>query len=63
MSKRFDNKRLLYILTGLVLVMILTMVLKTNRQRSTIGSNLFDIDTSAVHRIVFIPGKICRRNF
>lgn len=63
MSKRFDNKRLLYILTGLVLVMILTMVLKTNRQRSTIGSNLFDIDTSAVHRIVFIPGKSAGETF
>lgn len=63
MSKRFDNKRLLYILAGLVLVLILTTVFKTNRQRSNIGSKLFDIDTAAVHKIVFIPRKTAGEPF
>lgn len=57
MSKRFDNKRLLYILAGLVGLLVLTILLKVPAKQSTLKSFVAEVDTSDVSRIIFIPKK------
>jgi hypothetical protein len=55
MSKRYDNRKLLYILGGLVVVLTLTFLVKIPRQKSTLKGTLVNLDTSAVSRIVMTP--------
>ena len=55
MSKRFDNRRLLVILAGLLVLLLLTVVIKMPRQRSTLKGNLVDIDTASVGKIIITP--------
>ncbi len=55
MSKRFDNKRLLMILGGLVVLLLLTVLIKIPRERSTLKGNLVEIDTSSVGKIIITP--------
>jgi Domain of unknown function (DUF4340) len=52
MSKRFNNKRLLYLLTGLIAIMILTMLIKIPKEKATFKSNIVDFDTSTVSKII-----------
>lgn len=55
MTKRFDNKRLLMILAGLVVLLLLTVLVKMPRERSTLKGNLVEIDTSSVSKIIITP--------
>ena len=55
MSKRFDNKRILYILAGLIVILALTILVKVPREKATIKEKLVDIDTSRVNKIIIIP--------
>ncbi len=55
MSSRFNNKKLVIILSGLIIVLILTMVVKIPKERSTLTARLFDIDTSRVSKIIITP--------
>jgi len=55
MSKRFDNKRILYILAGLIILLGLTLLIKTPRERATIKVKLVEIDTSRVNKIIIHP--------
>jgi hypothetical protein len=55
MSNRFDNKKLLFILAGLLLVLLFTLIIKIPKQKSTIKDKLVDIDTAEVYRIAVIP--------
>ena len=55
MSKRFDNKRLLMILAGLVVLLLLTVLIKMPRERSTLKGNLVEIDTSSAGKIIITP--------
>lgn len=55
MSKRFDNKKLLLVLTGLLAVLLLTLVVRTPKKRSTIREKLVDFDTASVGRILITP--------
>ncbi|MGC1392149.1 MAG: DUF4340 domain-containing protein [Bacteroidales bacterium] len=52
MSKRFNNKRLLYLLSGLIIILILTVVIKIPKENATFKSNIVDFDTSAVSKII-----------
>jgi hypothetical protein len=52
MSKRFNNKRLLYLLAGLTVILILTILIKIPKEKATFRSNIVDLDTSAVIRII-----------
>lgn len=52
MSKRFNNKRLLYLLVGLVAILILTILIKIPKEQATFRSNIVDFDTSAVSKII-----------
>jgi hypothetical protein len=55
MSKRFDNKRILYILAGLIVILALTILVKLPREKATIKEILVEIDTAKVDRIIIFP--------
>jgi len=52
MSDRFNNKRLLYLLSGLIAILILTVVIKIPKEKATFKSSIADFDTSAVSKII-----------
>jgi hypothetical protein len=55
MSNRFDNKRLIFILVGLLVILLVTIMVKIPKEKSTIKERLVDIDTSSVYRMIIIP--------
>jgi hypothetical protein len=55
MTKRFDNKKLLFLLAGLIVILILTVIIKIPRQNGTLKSRIADFDTSAVKKIIIHP--------
>jgi hypothetical protein len=55
MSKRFDNKKLFFLLAGLSVIMILTMVVKIPKDNATFISRIFELDTLKVSKIVLFP--------
>jgi hypothetical protein len=55
MSKRFDNKRLFFILGGLLAILLLTIIVKIPKERSTLKSTLVDVDTAEVVKIIITP--------
>jgi hypothetical protein len=52
MSKRFNNKRLVYLLSGLITILILTLLVKIPKENATFKSHIVDFDTSAVIKII-----------
>ena len=52
MNNRFNNKRLLYLLTGLITILIVTMLIKIPKEKATFKSDIVDFDTSAVIKII-----------
>ncbi len=52
MNKRFDNKRLLYLLSGLIAILILTVFIKIPREKATFKSSIVNFDTSDVSTII-----------
>jgi hypothetical protein len=55
MSKRFDNKKLLYVLGVLAAILLVTFLVKIPGEKATIKEKLLDIDTSRVEKIIVIP--------
>jgi hypothetical protein len=55
MSNRFNNRRLLYILAGLGLILLLTTVIKAPKERATLKSKIVEFDTSDVSKIIIHP--------
>jgi hypothetical protein len=55
MSSRFNNKRLLYLLVGLIAILFLTVVVKIPKEKATLKSNIVQVDTSEVNRIILYP--------
>jgi hypothetical protein len=56
MSKRFDNKKLFYILAGLLVILLLTVVVKIPKEKATLKERLVAVDTADVVKIVITPG-------
>jgi hypothetical protein len=52
MSNRFDNKRLFFLFSALVAILILTVIIKIPKEKATFKSNFADFDTAAVTRII-----------
>ena len=52
MSNRFNNRRLLIVLSVLAAILILTMVLKIPKERATFISRVASFDTASVTRII-----------
>jgi len=55
MSKRFNNKKLIYLLAGLIVILLLTIIVKIPKENATIKSRLFDLDTLQVSKIILYP--------
>ena len=55
MSKRFDNKRLFIVLAVLLSILLLTVIVKIPKERSTLKSTLVEFDTAVVDRIIITP--------
>ena len=55
MSKRFDNKKILYILAGLIVLLAVTFLVKIPREKSTIREILIELDTAKVNKIAVLP--------
>jgi hypothetical protein len=55
MSNRFDNKKLLYLLIGLIAILLLTVVIKIPKERATLRSKIVEFDTSEVNKIILYP--------
>lgn len=52
MSKRFNNKRLLYILAALVVILILTLYVRIPGKNATLKSSILELDTTEVNKII-----------
>ena len=57
MSKRFDNKKLLYVFGVLLVILLLTVFVRIPRQNSTLKGAIIKIDTTAVSKIAIMPGN------
>jgi hypothetical protein len=55
MSNRFNNKRLLYLLTGLIVILAITVLIKIPKEKATLKSKIVSLDTSLVSRIILYP--------
>lgn len=55
MSNRFNNKRLLYLLTGLTVILAITVIIKIPKEQATLKSKIVSLDTSMVNRIILYP--------
>jgi len=55
MSNRFNNKRLLFLLAGLIAILVLTVIVKVPKENATIKSKIVDLDTVSVSRIILYP--------
>lgn len=52
MSKRFNNKRLIFLLLGLAVILIMTLLVKIPKENATFRSHIVDFDTSSVNKII-----------
>jgi hypothetical protein len=55
MSKRFNNRRLFYILSISGILLILTYLFKVPKESATLKSSLAEFDTASVNSIIFYP--------
>lgn len=55
MSKRFDNRRMLYVLVGLVIILSLTILVKIPSEKATLKERLVDLDSARVSKIILTP--------
>lgn len=61
MSNRFDNKKLLYLLGILLVILFLTLIVKIPGGKATIKNKLVEFDTLEVSRIILNP-RISKEN-
>ncbi|HUX96538.1 MAG TPA: DUF4340 domain-containing protein [Bacteroidales bacterium] len=55
MSSRFDNKRLLYILAALIVILAFTVLIKIPKERATLKDRIVEFDTTEVSKIILNP--------
>jgi hypothetical protein len=55
MSRRFDNKKLLYLLAGMTVILLLTIIIRIPGESATLRSKIVEFDTSEVGRILLFP--------
>jgi hypothetical protein len=55
MSKRFDNKKLLILLAGLVAILFLTTIIRIPKENATLRDKIVEFDTSDVAGIILYP--------
>ncbi len=55
MSNRFNNKKLLYLLAGLIAILLLTVLVKIPKENGTLKNRIVNFDTAAVDEIIIYP--------
>jgi Domain of unknown function (DUF4340) len=55
MSSGFNNRRLLYLLLGLIAILFLTILIKIPKEKATLKSKIIEFDTSEVSKILLFP--------
>ncbi len=55
MSSRFDNKKLIYLIAGLGIILTLTILVRIPKERATLKSKITDFDTMEVSKIIIYP--------
>lgn len=55
MNNRFNNKRLIYLVSGLIVILILTMLFKVPREKATFKSKIVELDSAEVSEIMLYP--------
>ena len=55
MSKRFDNKKLVFLLGGLIALTLITFIVKIPKENATLKSRIFEVDTVEVSRVIIYP--------
>jgi hypothetical protein len=55
MSKRFDNKKLIYLIAGLIVLLVVTMVVRIPKESATLKSRIVEFDTTAASKIIIYP--------
>jgi hypothetical protein len=63
MSKRFDNRKLIFLLAALLVILLLTVIVKIPGERSTLKGTLVEVDTSEVGRIIIVPRVVSGKPF
>jgi hypothetical protein len=57
MSKRFDNRKLIYILASLIVMLAFTVLIKIPKERATLKDKIVDFDITEVSGIVIYPQR------
>jgi hypothetical protein len=55
MNKRFDNKKLFYLLTVLIAILVFTVIIKIPKEKATLRSKIIELDSAEVSRIILYP--------
>jgi hypothetical protein len=55
MSKRFDNKKLLFVAGGLILILLITILVRAPRENATLKTKLVEFDTTEAAKILIYP--------
>lgn len=55
MNNRFDNKKLVYLVSGLIVVLIMTMIFKVPKEKATFKSRIVEFDSTEVSIIMLYP--------
>jgi len=63
MSNRFNNRNLLIILGGLLTLLLVTVVVKIPKEKSTLKERIVDLDTADVYRINISPKGTVGKSF
>jgi hypothetical protein len=63
MSNRFDNKRLIYILAGLVGILAFTVLIKIPKEKATLMDRIVEFDSTEVSKIILTPKKDIDNSF
>lgn len=63
MSNRFNNKRLIYILAGLVLILAFTVLIKIPKEKATLMDRIVEFDSTEVSKIILTPKKDIGNSF
>jgi hypothetical protein len=55
MSNRFNNKKLLYLLAVLIVLLCVTILIKIPKEKATFKAKLIEFDTTQVNKIILYP--------
>lgn len=55
MSKRFDNRKLIYLLAALIVILVFTVLIKIPKEKATLKERIVEFDSTEVLKIILNP--------